>query len=100
VSGTPIAPRLVIYRSNTALTAQLIDDTVGRTILSAHEHELAGKGKTKGSKMERGVALGKLLATKAIEGKISKVVFDRAGFNYTGRVKAFAESAREAGLKF
>ena len=97
VTGTPIQPRLVVFRSNKALSAQIIDDTVGRTIVSANEHELKSKGN---SKMERGVALGKLIAEKAVAGKVSKVVFDRAGFNYTGRVKAFADSAREAGLKF
>lgn len=95
IKGDTKRPRLSVFRSNRAIYAQLIDDLKGRTILSANSKELKGKlNKTSAS-----LALGKLIAEKAIAKKITTVVFDRGGNKYHGRVKALAEGARQAGLK-
>ncbi len=95
VSGTESRPRLAIYRSNTRLTAQLIDDTKGTTIAAVSS---AGeKGKTP---RERAESAATTIAKKAGEKGITAVVFDRGGFQYIGTVKAFADAARAAGLKF
>jgi large subunit ribosomal protein L18 len=102
ISGTTERPRLNVNRSNKNLFVQVIDDTKMITIVSAHSKEITG-GKDKKKKMtgvETGFALGKLIANKAIEKDIKTVVFDRAGYNYHGRVKAVAEGAREGGLEF
>jgi large subunit ribosomal protein L18 len=96
VSGTAVRPRLAVFASNLHISAQLIDDTVGRTIVSAYDTEV----KTKGTKTEKAAAVGELIAQKALEVKISNVVFDRGGKLYHGRVKALAEAARTKGLKF
>lgn len=95
ISGTAARPRLAVFRSNTAIYAQLIDDTAGRTLAAASD----AKAK-KGTKTERATAVGTQLAEAAKSHKIETVVFDRGGFQYTGRVKALAEAARAAGLKF
>ena len=96
VSGTAVRPRMSVFRSLQAMSVQLIDDEQGKTILSAHLSEISdGANTVKGAEQ-----LGALVAKKAIEQKISEVVFDRAGYKYHGKVKAIAESAREAGLKF
>lgn len=95
IKGTAEKPRLVVSRSNMHMTAQLIDDLAGKTLVSAHD--LKAK---KGSKLERAKAIGEDLAKKAIANKIDSCVFDRNGHKYHGRVKALAEGAREAGLKF
>ncbi len=123
VSGTSKVPRLCVFRSSRHIYAQLIDDEKGETLTSANDLQLkkAKKKKTtsaksldsakKGQKEEktqkilsRKLALafevGKLIAEKAIEKKIKKVVFDRGGYKYHGRVKALAEGAREGGLEF
>lgn len=96
LSGTATKPRLAIYRSNKAIYAQLIDDDKGHTIAAASSTE---SGVT-GNKVDQSKAVGKLIAEKANAQKIEAVVFDRGGYLYHGRVKAVAEAAREAGLKF
>lgn len=78
------------------LSAQIIDDTIGKTLVTADTREL----KAKKLDLETATELGKLVATKAKKGKIGTVVFDRSGYLYHGKVKAFAEGARESGLKF
>ncbi|HEU5114425.1 MAG TPA: 50S ribosomal protein L18 [Candidatus Paceibacterota bacterium] len=94
VSGTADKPRLAIFRSNRFVYAQLIDDAAGKTLVSASSLDMKGK------KSEAASKVGKAIAEKAVSLKISTVVFDRGGFAYKGRVKALADSAREAGLKF
>lgn len=95
VSGSAERPRLVVYRSNTHISAQLVDDNAGKTMLSASD--LKDK---KGSKIERAQKVGTTIAEAAKEKKIGTCVFDRNGYQYHGRVKALAEAAREAGLVF
>jgi large subunit ribosomal protein L18 len=94
VSGTEATPRLSVYRSNNYMYAQLIDDARGVTIASASDM------KAKGTKMDGAIAAGKELAKAAKAKGVEKVVFDRNGFKYAGRIKALADAAREAGLKF
>lgn len=93
--GTLDRPRMSVYRSNTALYVQLIDDENHHTLLSARTDEVK-----KGSNIESAVALGKLIAEKALDKGITKIVFDRSGYLYHGRIKALADAAREAGLQF
>jgi len=97
ISGSVTVPRLCVTRTNTHIYAQLIDDEKGNTILTASDIGLKGK---KTTKTEVAVEVGKLIAKKAIAKKIEKVVFDRSGHKYHGRVKAVAEEARGGGLKF
>lgn len=97
ISGTAEIPRLSIYKSNTAIYGQLIDDRSGHTLSSASSAEL---GKQKNVNVEQSKEVGKKLAEKAIANGIEKVVFDRNGYIYHGKVRAFAEGAREGGLKF
>ncbi len=97
VSGTPERPRLSVYKSNTAIYGQLIDDKNGQTLTSASSREF---GAEKNINIEKAREVGKKLAEKAIANGITNVVFDRNGFIYHGKVKAFAEGAREGGLKF
>ena len=94
VSGTSERPRLAVFRSNKEIYAQLIDDVAGNTLASASSKE------AKGNKTEQAAAVGVLIAANAKKAGVETVVFDRGGFLYHGRVKALAESAREAGLKF
>lgn len=99
VKGTTERPRLAIFRSNKAFYAQIIDDEKGQTVLSLATNGKDQKGKLKNTK--EGVhALGESLAKAAVSSKIDKVVFDRAGYLYHGKVKAFADGARAGGLKF
>lgn len=95
ISGTALRPRLSVYRSNVNIYAQIINDEKGATLVSASDIKLK-----KGTKRERAAEVGRTLATLAKDAKISKVVFDRNGFNYTGRIKVLADAAREAGLQF
>jgi len=95
ISGTAERPRLSVFRSNTNIYTQLIDDTKSITLAASSDH-----GVKKGTKTERAAEVGKAIAKKAQEKKISTIVFDRSGYKYHGRVKAIAEAAREAGLKF
>ncbi|HEY4694699.1 MAG TPA: 50S ribosomal protein L18 [Candidatus Nanoarchaeia archaeon] len=97
VKGSQERPRLVVFRSNLHIYGMLVDDAVGKTILSVSDKNLENKNLTKTEKAE---SVGKLLAEKAKKEKISKVVFDRAGYLYHGRVKALAEGARAGGLNF
>ena len=97
VSGTAERPRLAVYRSNKGIYAQLIDDVARKTLASVSPLELKAK---KISKTEQSQELGKAISVKASEKKISTVVFDRGGYRYHGRVKAFADAAREGGLQF
>jgi large subunit ribosomal protein L18 len=101
ITGTGERPRLVVYRSLKNIEAQLVDDTRGVTLLGIST--LSGDVKSNGAgltKTERGRLAGKLLAERAKEKGITKVVFDRGGYLYHGRVKAFADGAREGGLEF
>lgn len=91
-------PRLSVFRSNKFLYAQVIDDALGKTLVGISEKSLKVKTGTK--KLERSKELGLTLAKKASLKKIKKVVFDRGAYKYHGRVKAFAEGAREGGLEF
>ena len=95
VSGTPEKPRLAFFRSNKHLYAQLIDDTVGQTLVG-----VSSLKDEKSSSAERAKKIGTDIAKQAQEKNIKKVVFDRGGFMYTGSVKVFADAARESGLEF
>lgn len=102
VNGTPQRPRLNVFRSSAHIYAQVIDDTVGQTLVSASDleeavRERAGSGATKTARAE---AVGAVVAERAKEAGLTKVVFDRGGFLYHGRVRAVAEAAREGGLEF
>ena len=96
VSGTATKPRLAVYRSNTSIYAQMIDDVAGKTLASASDI----KAKKSGTKTASAALVGKEIAEAALKAGISECVFDRGGFLFHGRVKALAEAAREAGLKF
>ncbi|MCI8637497.1 MAG: 50S ribosomal protein L18 [Clostridia bacterium] len=98
ISGTQDRPRLCIYRSNTNLYVQIIDDVKANTLVSAST--LDKEIKTKHANKEAAKELGALIAKKALDKKIETVVFDRGGYIYHGVVKELAESAREGGLKF
>ncbi|HEY5218319.1 MAG TPA: 50S ribosomal protein L18 [Gemmatimonadaceae bacterium] len=95
VTGTAERPRLVVFRSLKHIYAQLVDDVTNRTLASVTSQTI-GEGK----KSEQSAAVGKAIAEKAKSAGISRVVFDRAGYKYHGRVKAVAEGAREGGLEF
>jgi large subunit ribosomal protein L18 len=97
IAGTAGRPRLVVFRSNRGIFAQLVDDDAGRTLASSSW--LEDRDAT-GSKSEQAAQVGKLLAKKAKDAGIEQVVFDRAGYLFHGRVKALADAAREGGLKF
>jgi len=94
IKGTAERPRLAVYRSNRFVSAQLIDDTVGKTIATAH-----GRG-FKGSQSLQAKSVGGAIAKAARDAGIVSVVFDRAGYRYIGQVKALADAAREGGLTF
>ncbi len=95
--GTATCPRLVVYRSNKNIEAQLIDDVNMTTLVSSSSMTLKLEN---GGNVEACKLVGKDIATKALDKKIDTIVFDRSGYPYHGRVKALAEAAREAGLKF
>jgi large subunit ribosomal protein L18 len=101
VKGSPACPRLNIYRSNKHVYAQIIDDVSGQTRVAAStlSPELKGKLKSNGNR-EAAKQVGLLVAQKCLAQQITRVVFDRGGFIFHGRVKALADSAREGGLKF
>ena len=98
ISGTAECPRLCVYRSNTNIYVQIIDDVVGKTLVSAST--LDKEIKTKHANKEAAKEVGTLIAKKAAEKNIKEVVFDRGGYIYHGVVKELAEAAREAGLNF
>jgi large subunit ribosomal protein L18 len=96
--GTPERPRLAVFRSVAHIYAQVIDDTAGATLVSASSVDKGGR--TNGGNVAAAKAIGKLVAERAKEKGIGKVVFDRGGYIYHGRVKALADAARAAGLEF
>ena len=99
--GTKDRPRLFVFRSNQHIYVQLIDDSKAKILMSASDSDLKlGKGKSGTKKSDMAKQVGILIAKKAIENKIEKVVFDRGGTLFHGRIKAVAEGAREGGLKF
>jgi ribosomal protein L18, bacterial type len=100
-SGTADCPRLAVFRSNNHMYAQIIDDTVGNTLVSASTLQKEVKANLeKTNNVDAAAYLGKVIAEKAVEKGIKDVVFDRGGFIYHGKVQALADAAREAGLNF
>jgi large subunit ribosomal protein L18 len=99
LSGTPSRPRLAIFRSLNHIYAQLIDDTTGNTLAAASSLETGLRGAV-GTKTDDAKRVGQLVAERAKAAGAGRVVFDRAGFKYHGRVRSLAEAAREAGLDF
>ena len=100
-SGTPNRPRVAVFRSNNHMYAQIIDDTVGNTLVAASTLEKSVKAELeKTNNVDAAAYLGKVIAKKAQEKGIKEVVFDRGGFIYEGKIKALADAAREAGLEF
>lgn len=100
-AGTPARPRLAVFRSNNHMYAQIIDDTVGNTLVSASTLQKDVKAEVeKTNNADAAKKLGTLIAKKALEKGITEVVFDRGGFIYQGKIKALADAAREAGLQF
>jgi large subunit ribosomal protein L18 len=95
--GTADRPRLVVFRSNRRIAAQLVDDTAGQTIAAASSLDLRS---AKGTKSDQAAEVGKLLAENAKKADVTSAVFDRGGYLYHGRVKALAEAARDGGLQF
>ena len=100
-SGTAERPRLAVFRSNNHMYAQIIDDTVGKTLVSASTLQKEVKAELeKTNNVDAAAYLGTVIAKRAIEKGINTVVFDRGGFIYQGKIKALADAAREAGLEF
>ena len=97
ISGTPIKPRLSVYRSNKEIYAQLVDDVNGVTLASVSSRDKEIKADTK---VEAAAAVGKTIAEKAVKAGVETIAFDRNGYLYHGRVKVLADAARESGLKF
>lgn len=95
IKGTEERPRLTVFRSNKFIYAQIINDMAGKTLVQASDVKI-----TKGTKTERAKEVGKMIADVASKAKIKKVVFDRNGFKYTGRIKLVADEARASGLEF
>jgi len=95
IRGTAERPRLSIFKSHRYMYAQIIDDDLGRTLAAADSREIKGK-----TPVERAKGLGALIANKAKAAKVKKIVFDRGGYMYAGKIKMTAEAAREAGLEF
>ena len=101
LSGTTERPRLAVFRSNNHMYAQIIDDTVGNTVVSASTLEKGARAElSKTNDVDAAAFVGTLIAKRALEMGIDKVVFDRGGFIYQGKIAALAEAAREAGLQF
>ena len=101
LNGTATTPRLAVFRSNKHIYAQIIDDTVGKTLVSASTLQKDVKAELeKTNNVDAAAYLGTVLGKKAVEAGITEVVFDRGGFIYQGKIQAFADAAREAGLVF
>lgn len=100
VGGTAERPRLAVFRSDRHIYAQIIDDQAGRTLAAASSLEAAFRAEQRGNNIPAAQRVGKLLAERAVAAGVGKVVFDRGGYLYHGRVKALAEGAREGGLEF
>lgn len=96
VAGDDNRPRLAVFRSASHIYAQIINDLTGKTLAQASTRDV----KSKTAKTDRSAEVGKLIASKAKEAGVTKVVYDRGGYRYHGRIKALAEAAREAGLEF
>jgi large subunit ribosomal protein L18 len=99
LAGTDVRPRLAVFRSLNHIYAQIIDDASGRTLAAASTVEKELKGSTS-TKSEEAAVVGRLVAERAKAAGVERVVFDRAGFRYHGRIKSLADAAREAGLEF
>ena len=100
-SGTATTPRLAVFRSNNHMYAQIIDDTIGKTLVSASTTQKEVKAELeKTNNVDAAAYLGTVIGKKAVEAGIKEVVFDRGGFIYQGKIKALADAAREAGLEF
>ena len=95
IQGTELRPRLTVFRSNKFIYAQIINDLTGKTLAQASDVKI-----TKGTKSERAKEVGRAIGAACLKGKIKKVVFDRNGFKYTGRIKLVADEARASGLEF
>ena len=101
LSGTATTPRLAVFRSNNHMYAQIIDDTIGKTLVSASTTQKEVKAELeKTNNVDAAAYLGTVIGKKAVEAGIKEVVFDRGGFIYQGKIKALADAAREAGLEF
>ncbi|MDO9574146.1 MAG: 50S ribosomal protein L18 [Candidatus Contubernalis sp.] len=101
ISGTAEQPRLNVFRSSSQIYAQIIDDLSGTTVVSASSLDQELAGKLEGlNKKDKAKQVGELLAKRALDKDVKTVIFDRGGYRYHGRVKALADGAREAGLKF
>lgn len=101
ISGTAAKPRLAVFRSNNHMYAQVIDDTVGRTLVSASTLQADVKADLeKTNNVDAAAKLGTVIGKKAVDAGVKEVVFDRGGFIYQGKVQALADAAREAGLEF
>jgi len=100
LSGTESGPRLCVFSSNKRIYAQVVDDLSGRTLVAASSLDAEGKGEKGGGNVAAAKTVGKIVAKRAIDKGIQNVLFDRGGYIYHGRVRALAEAAREAGLKF
>jgi large subunit ribosomal protein L18 len=100
VYGTAERPRLAVHRSNKNITVQLIDDDLGRTVASASTTESSVRGSETGANVSAATRVGQVVAERAKAAGVSKVVYDRGGYKYHGRVAAVAEAARAAGLEF
>ena len=101
LAGTAVRPRLAVFRSNNHMYAQIIDDTVGNTLVSASTVQKEVKAELeKTNNVDAAAYLGKVIAERALDKGIKEVVFDRGGFIYQGKIKALADAAREAGLEF
>ncbi|MCU0664377.1 MAG: 50S ribosomal protein L18 [Myxococcota bacterium] len=100
VAGSPVRPRLTVFRSATHIYAQVVDDETSRTLIAASSLEKDIREADKGNKTDVAKKVGALVARKCLENNIKKVVFDRNGFVYHGRIRALAEGARESGLEF
>ncbi len=96
IHGNTERPRMTVFKSNKHIYAQIVDDSIHKTVVAASDEKLNSKMK----KIESATEVGKEIAQKAVKAKITNVLFDRNGFKYHGRVKALADAAREAGLKF
>lgn len=100
VSGTAERPRLAVHFSGKNIYAQVIDDESGRTLVAANTTEKGLKGEKTAANVATAIAIGKLIAERSAGAQVSKVVFDRGGFQFHGKVKALADAAREGGLDF
>lgn len=100
VRGTTDRPRLSVYKSNKFLSAQIIDDEKRTTLVSVNEKQLGKLGELGKNGLGKAVEIGKMIAEKALKLKVKKVVFDKGGYSYHGKIKSIAEGARKGGLNF